>query len=81
MNSFVDWLGPSLAAVLFLTLGGLKLLGLRCGIQGGRGTSIFHHACGSCPAWRSRTARLVVPLVLLVVGFVNVGLVLRFFWK
>jgi hypothetical protein len=81
MNNFVDWFGPSLAAGVFLTLGGLKLFGLRCGMQGGPGTSMLHPACGSCPAWRGRTARLAVPLVLLAVGVVNVGLVVRNFWK
>jgi hypothetical protein len=74
MVEFVDWFGPSLAALVFLTLGVLKLVGLRRGLVGGRDKPLLQYVCGTCPAWRGGPAWVTLPLVLLAVGIVNLGL-------
>ncbi len=72
--TFFDWFTPALMAIIFSTLGVIKLVGQKRGIVGGGGKSWkVRLTAGYCPTW-SRPVNLAAPYVLLGVGLFHLGI-------
>jgi len=66
--SFVEWMVPFIVGLTFTIFGSLKLYGVVWGIEGGRDKPAFQYVCGTRPSWKSRGARLALPLLFLAIG-------------
>ena len=65
MIAFADWFPLLSVAILFTTIGFLKLYGIKQNIIGGGGKSWGTRVRGSCPTW-SRPLNVTVTVVFLL---------------
>jgi hypothetical protein len=72
----IDRLSYALVAVIFTTLGVLKVYGWKKGVIGGGGKPTSCRLLGRCPSW-SKQVNIFIIILFLGIGIVNLGLLLK----
>ena len=72
----LDRLSYALVAVLFTTLGVLKVYGWKKGVIGGGGRPTTCRLLGRCPSW-SKQFNIFMIILFLGIGIVHLGLLLE----
>jgi tellurite resistance protein TehA-like permease len=80
MIALPDWFPPAVVGVTFMTVGLLKVYGLRKGVVGGAGKPTSCRLLGRCPSW-SKQLHLVFVLFFLGVGIMNLAILLALLLK
>lgn len=72
----IDRFSYALVAVLFTTLGVLKVHGWKKGVIGGGGKPTSCRLLGRCPSW-SKQFNIFMIILFLGIGIVHLGLLLK----